>query len=120
VAGKLTGMAFRIPTITGSAVDFCVITQKDTTLDEIASKMEAAANTPLAEGGMKGILEFTKDPIVSTDIIGNRHSSIFDCRACIAFPDNKRFFKLIAWYDNECGYATRLADLLAYMASVEK
>ena len=116
VRGKLTGMAFRVPTITGSAVDLTVLTKRDTTLEEIASKLEAAANTPLAQGGMKGILRFTKDPLVSTDIIGERHSSIFDYHACIAFPDNKRFFKLVSWYDNEFGYSNRVVDLLGYIA----
>lgn len=117
VRGKLTGMAFRVPTITGSAVDLTVLTQKDTTLDEIAARLETAANTPLDQGGMKGVLRFTKDPLVSTDIIGERHSSIFDYHACISFPDNKRFFKLVSWYDNEFGYANRVVDLLGYVAS---
>jgi glyceraldehyde 3-phosphate dehydrogenase len=119
VRGKLTGMAFRVPTITGSAVDLTVLLQKDTNLEEISNKLEAAANLPLEDGGMKGILRFTKDPIVSTDIIGERHSSIFDYHACIAFPDNKRFFKLVSWYDNEFGYANRVVDLLGYVAGRE-
>ncbi len=119
VRGKLTGMAFRVPTITGSCVDLTVLTQKDTSLDEISAKLEAAANTPLEDGGMKGVLRFTKDPIVSTDIIGERHSSIFDYHACIAFPDNKRFFKVVSWYDNEFGYANRVVDLLGYVHSRE-
>jgi glyceraldehyde 3-phosphate dehydrogenase len=119
VRGKLTGMAFRVPTITGSAVDLTVLTQKDTSLDEIAAKIEEAANTPLEQGGMKGILKFSKDPLVSSDIIGDTHSSIFDYYACIAFPDNKRFFKLVTWYDNEFGYASRVVDLVGYMAGKE-
>jgi glyceraldehyde 3-phosphate dehydrogenase len=119
VRGKLTGMAFRVPTVTGSVVDLTMLTQKETTLDEIAAAMEKAANTPLEEGGMKGVLRFTKDPLVSSDIIGERHSSIFDYHACLAFPDNKRFFKLVSWYDNEFGYANRVVDLLGYIATRE-
>jgi len=120
VKGKLTGMAMRVPTITGSVVDLTVLTQKDTTLDQIGAKMEEAANTPLDKGGMKGILAFSKDPLVSSDVIGDNHSSLFDFHACIAFPENKRFFKLVSWYDNECGYANRVVDMLAYMARREK
>jgi len=119
VRGKLTGMALRVPTITGSVVDLTVRTEKDTSLEEIAEKVATAASTPLAAGGMEGILAFSKDPLVSTDIIGNEHSSIFDYHACISFPDNPRFFKLLSWYDNEFGYATRVLDLLSYMAGRE-
>ncbi len=117
--GKLTGMAFRVPTPTGSVVDLTVILKKDATLDEIAAKVEEAANTPLEEGGMKGIFGFTKDPLVSMDIVGDSRSSIFDYHAGVEFKDNKRFFKLVTWYDNEYGYACRIADLLQYMASQE-
>lgn len=117
VKGKLTGMAFRVPTITGSVVDLTLLTQKDTTLDEITGKLEEAANTPLEAGGMKGVLRVTRDPLVSSDIIGERHSSIFDYHASISFDGNPRFFKLVSWYDNEFGYATRVLDLLCYIAN---
>ena len=119
VRGKLTGMAMRVPTMTGSAVDLTVITQKDTTFKDIAARLKAASETPLIEGGMKGILRYSEDALVSSDIIGDTHSSIFDYHACISFPDNKRFFKLVSWYDNECGYANRMVDLLTYMAGQE-
>ena len=119
VAGKLTGMAFRVPTITGSVVDLTLLTESDTTLVEIAAKMKEASETPLEAGGMKSILGYTEDPIVSCDIIGDPRSSIFDYHACISFPDNKRFFKLVSWYDNECGYANRVIDLMGYMAGKE-
>jgi glyceraldehyde 3-phosphate dehydrogenase len=119
VKGKLTGMAMRVPTITGSVVDLTVQLKSDATLDLIGAKMEEAANTPMDKGGMQGILGFSKDPLVSSDIIGDRRSSLFDYNACIAFPDNKRFFKLVSWYDNECGYANRVVDLLAFMAKKE-
>lgn len=119
VRGKLTGMAMRVPTMTGSAVDLTVVTQKDTSLDEISAKVKAISETPLEQGGMKGILKYSTDALVSSDIIGDTHSSIFDRHACIAFPDNKRFFKVVSWYDNECGYANRLVDLLTFMADNE-
>jgi len=119
VAGKLTGMALRVPTITGSAVDLTLITEKDTSLAEIAAKMKEASEIPLEHGGMKGILGYTEDPIVSCDIVGDARSSIFDFHACISFPENKRFFKLLSWYDNECGYANRVVDLLCIMAACE-
>lgn len=117
--GKLTGMAFRVPTPTGSVVDLTVILKKDTDLDEIAAKVEEASKKPLEEGGMKGILGFSKDALVSMDIVGDARSSIYDYHAGVAFKDNKRFFKLVTWYDNEYGYACRIADMLQYMASKE-
>ncbi len=119
VKGKLTGMAFRVPTITGSVVDLTVQTQRDTTLPEIGAAMDEASRIEVRNGGMKGILQYSQDPLVSSDIIGNKHSSIFDRWACIELPGNKRLFKLVSWYDNECGYASRIVDLLAYMAGKE-
>lgn len=119
VRGKLTGMAFRVPMVTGSVVDLTVLTKKETTLEEIGKKMEEAANTPLEEGGLKGCLGFTRDPIVSSDVIGDTRGSLFDFNASIALKDNKRFFKLVAWYDNEAGYVNRLLDFLVYLSGRE-
>ncbi|MBM4354633.1 MAG: type I glyceraldehyde-3-phosphate dehydrogenase [Deltaproteobacteria bacterium] len=119
VMGKLTGMAFRVPTITGSAVDLVVQVARDTTLPEIGAAMDEASRIEVRNGGMKGILQYSQDPLVSSDIIGNRHSSIFDRGACIELAGNKRLFKLVAWYDNEFGYASRVVDLLEYMGVKE-
>ncbi len=110
--GKLTGMAFRVPTIDVSAVDLTVRLSRDTTYEEIENAMDAAAKTHL-----KGILATTDEQLVSSDFIGSHYSCIFDKLAGIAL--NRRFYKLIAWYDNEMGYAQRVVDLLEYMASKE-
>jgi glyceraldehyde 3-phosphate dehydrogenase len=108
VKGKLTGMAFRVPTPTVSCVDLTVRTVRDTSYAEISAAMKKASQTYL-----KGILETTRDEVVSTDFIHSRSSSIFDEGSGIEL--NKRFFKLISWYDNEWGYSNRVADLLKYM-----
>ncbi len=110
--GKLTGMAFRVPTIDVSVVDLTVRLSRDTTYEEIGNAMDAAAKTHL-----KGILATTDEQLVSSDFIGSHYSCIFDKLAGIAL--NRRFYKLIAWYDNEMGYAQRVVDLLEYMASKE-
>jgi glyceraldehyde 3-phosphate dehydrogenase len=112
VQGKLTGMAFRIPTADVSAVDLTVRLSKDTSYDEICGVMKRAA-----EGPMKGVLEYCDEEVVSSDFIGNTASCIFDKGAGIAL--NKRFFKLVAWYDNEMGYSNRVVDLVLYMAKQE-
>src|SRR5437764_10707921 len=108
VKGKITGMAFRVPTPTGSCVDLTVKTNKDTSYAEIAAAMKKASETYL-----KGLLEYTEDEVVSTDFIHSQASSIFDQRAGLEL--NKRFFKLVSWYDNEWGYSNRVSDLLKYM-----
>ena len=108
VKGKLTGMAFRVPTPTVSCVDLTVKTVKDTSYAEISAAMKKASETYL-----KGILEYTTDEVVSTDFIHSPASSIFDAGSGIEL--NKRFFKLISWYDNEWGYSNRVADLLRFM-----
>ena len=108
VKGKLTGMSFRVPTPTVSAVDLTVRTVKDTSYAEISAAMKKASETYL-----KGILEYTQDEVVSSDFIHCKASSIFDQGSGIEL--NKRFFKLISWYDNEWGYSCRVADLLKYM-----
>lgn len=109
VEGKLTGMAFRVPTPDVSVVDLTVRTTKTTSLDEIKKKMKEASETT-----MKGILGYTEEEVVSTDFVGSTYSSIFDAGACIQLNGN--FFKLVSWYDNEMGYATRVVDLIRYMA----
>ncbi|MSU21644.1 MAG: type I glyceraldehyde-3-phosphate dehydrogenase [Pedosphaera sp.] len=108
VKGKLTGMAFRVPTPTVSCVDLTVRTVKDTSYAEISNAMKKASETYL-----KGILESTKDEVVSSDFIHSKASSIYDEGSGIEL--NKRFFKLISWYDNEWGYSNRVADLLKYV-----
>jgi len=113
IKGKLTGMAFRIPTADVSAVDLTVKLSKETTYEDICQAMQEAALGP-----MKGILAYCDEEVVSSDFISDTHSSIFDKLAGISL--NSRFFKLIAWYDNEMGYACRVVDLLLYMASKEK
>ncbi|THH30455.1 hypothetical protein EUX98_g3735 [Antrodiella citrinella] len=107
--GKLTGMAFRVPTIDVSCVDLVVRLQTSATYDEIKAAVREAANGPL-----KGILEYTEDAVVSSDFVGNSSSSIFDAAAGISL--NANFVKLIAWYDNEWGYSRRVVDLLAFAA----
>jgi glyceraldehyde 3-phosphate dehydrogenase len=112
IKGKLTGMAFRVPTLDVSAVDLTVRLARDTTYEEIANAMERAAMKE-----MKGVLAVTDEQVVSSDFIGTSYSSIFDKLAGIAL--NKRFYKLVAWYDNEMGYSHRVVDMLEYMASKE-
>jgi glyceraldehyde 3-phosphate dehydrogenase len=107
--GKLTGMSFRVPTADVSCVDLTFRTAKDTNLAEINAAMKAAANGP-----MKGVLAYTEEEVVSSDFIGDRHSSIYDAGACIEL--NKRFFKVVSWYDNEAGYSARCVDLIRYIA----
>lgn len=111
--GKLTGMAFRVPVIDVSAVDLTVRLTKATTYEEICQVMKKTA-----EQSMKGILAYCDEQVVSSDFIGSTESAIFDKHAGIAL--NPYFFKIIAWYDNEMGYAARVVDLLAYMFSKEK
>ncbi|MBK8913661.1 MAG: type I glyceraldehyde-3-phosphate dehydrogenase [Phycisphaerales bacterium] len=106
--GRLTGMAFRVPTIDVSAVDLTVRTTKETSLAAIGEAVKAAA-----AGRMKGILQYTDEEVVSSDFIGCSYSSIFDAKACIEL--NPRFFKLVSWYDNEYGYAARIGDLAKYV-----
>ena len=103
--GKLDGMAVRVPTPDGSVVDLVVTLKKDVTVEQVNRALKSAANGP-----MKGVLQYTEDPIVSIDIVGNPHSSILDglCTSVI----NKRMVKIISWYDNECGYSNRVVDLI--------
>lgn len=110
--GKLTGMAYRVPVMDVSAIDLTVRLSRDTSYEEICTAMKTAA-----EGSMKGILQYTDEPVVSSDFIGSTYSCIFDKDAGIAL--NSRFYKLVGWYDNEMGYAHRIVDLLKYMESKE-
>ena len=107
--GKLTGMAFRVPTADVSAVDLTFKTRKATSLAEISAAMKSAAAGP-----MKGILGYTEEEVVSSDFIGDRHSSIYDAKAGIEL--NKNFFKVVSWYDNEAGYSARCVDMLRFLA----
>ncbi len=109
--GKLDGFAMRVPTPDGSVVDLSAILDKSASVDDINSAMKAAA-----EGAMKGVLEYTEDPIVSMDIVGNPHSSIFDSLSTMVIDD--KFVKVVSWYDNEWGYSNRVVDLLVKMASM--
>ena len=110
VKGKLTGMSLRVPVPTVSVVDLTFKTTKDTSYAEISAAMKKASETYL-----KGILETTKDEVVSSDFIHSSFSSIYDEGSGIEL--NKRFFKLISWYDNEWGYSNRVADLLKFTSS---
>nr|ABK00063.1 cytosolic glyceraldehyde-3-phosphate dehydrogenase [Mesostigma viride] len=110
--GKLTGMAFRVPTPDVSVVDLTVRLEKGASYDAIKAEIKRAS-----ENELKGILAYTEDAVVSTDFIGNKHSSIFDAEAGIALNDN--FVKLVSWYDNEWGYSNRVVDLIAHMAKVK-
>uniref|UniRef100_A0A1A9VBY2 Glyceraldehyde-3-phosphate dehydrogenase n=1 Tax=Glossina austeni TaxID=7395 RepID=A0A1A9VBY2_GLOAU len=108
--GKLTGMAFRVPTPNVSVVDLTVRLGKRATYDEIKTKVLEAS-----QGPMKGILDYTEEEAVSTDFVADTHSSVFDAKAGI--PLNDKFVKLISWYDNEFGYSNRVIDLIKYMQS---
>jgi len=110
--GKLTGMAFRVPTPDVSVVDLTFRTEKPATMAAIVEKVKAAA-----AGDMKGVLDFTEEEVVSTDFVSCASSSIVDIGAGIALNDN--FVKLVSWYDNEWGYSNRLVDLAIYMSTKE-
>nr|BAH03726.1 glyceraldehyde 3-phosphate dehydrogenase [Saccharomyces pastorianus] len=107
--GKLTGMAFRVPTVDVSVVDLTVKLNKETTYDEIKKVVKAAS-----EGKMKGVLGYTEDAVVSSDFLGDANSSIFDAAAGIQL--SPKFVKLVSWYDNEYGYSTRVVDLVEHVA----
>jgi len=112
--GKLTGMAFRVPTQDVSVVDLTFISDTDTSIEEIDKKIREAS-----ESYMRGVLSFTEDELVSSDFIHNVNSSIYDSKATLQnnLPGEKRFFKIVSWYDNEWGYSNRVCDLLMHMGS---
>lgn len=111
--GKLTGIAMRVPVATGSVVDLTVNLAKETSAKEINAAMKSAA-----EGDLKGILYYTEDPIVSSDIIDDPHSSIFAADFTQVLGDKGKLVKVVSWYDNEWGYSCRTADLCALMAKM--
>ncbi|MDT8417554.1 MAG: type I glyceraldehyde-3-phosphate dehydrogenase [Lutibacter sp.] len=110
--GKLTGMSFRIPTADVSVVDLTVRTEKSATMEEVKAALKSAS-----ENELKGILGYTDEAVVSQDFVSEPRTSVFDSEASIALNDN--FFKLVAWYDNEFGYSTKLVDLAEYIHSVK-
>ena len=110
--GKLTGMAFRVPTPDVSVVDLTVRLAKETTYAEICAAMKAAS-----EGELKGILGYTEDEVVSTDFLGDARTSIFDAKAGIQLSPT--FVKVVSWYDNEMGYSVKVVELIEYMDSVK-
>ena len=109
LVGKFSGMAFRVPTPTVSVVDFTALLSKDVTIEEINSSVKE-----YADGPMKGIVEYTDLPLVSLDLKGNTHSSIFSAIDTVAVGGN--FIKVVSWYDNEWGYSCRVGDLVAYIS----
>ncbi|MCA9098994.1 MAG: aldehyde dehydrogenase, partial [Planctomycetaceae bacterium] len=109
--GKLTGISLRVPVPTGSVTDLVCTTAKEVSPEAVNEAVKAAANGPL-----KGVLEYTEDPIVSSDIIGNPHSSIFDGSWTQVIGGN--LLKILSWYDNEFGYSNRTADLIAKLAKL--
>src|SRR5690606_29582211 len=109
--GKLTGMAFRVPTADVSVVDLTVRTEKSATWAEVKAALKAAS-----EGDLKGILGYTEEAVVSQDFVSEPMTSIFDADASIALNDN--FFKLVSWYDNEFGYSTKLVDLAQHISKI--
>ncbi len=110
--GKLTGMSFRVPTVDSSVVDLTVNLERPASYDEICAAVKKAA-----EGELKGLLQYTEDELVSSDLIGNPHGCIFDAKAGIALND--RFVKLVAWYDNEWGYTNMLLNFLRYAIATD-
>ena len=112
--GKLNGSAVRVPVLTGSLVDLTVTLKKSVTADDINAAMREAAGSNL-----KGIVEYCEEPIVSSDIVGNSHSAVFDALSTIAMPAaGGRLAKVLAWYDNEWAYSVRTADIIAKIAEL--
>ena len=111
VAGKLTGYALRVPVATGSVTDLTAVLGKDVTADDVNAAIKAASDSEF-----KGIMEYTEDPIVSSDIIGNTHSCIFDGSFTSVVGGN--MVKVIGWYDNEFGYSSRTIDLIKKIAGL--
>ncbi|MEM9885935.1 MAG: type I glyceraldehyde-3-phosphate dehydrogenase [Bacteroidota bacterium] len=110
IKGKLSAIALRVPTITGSLIEVNCVVENVPTVEEINAKFKA-----LSEGAMKGVLEYATDPLVSSDIVGNKHSSIFDS---LMTQVNGNMIKIVSWYDNEAGYSARLADMCERVASL--
>ncbi|MFA7628925.1 MAG: type I glyceraldehyde-3-phosphate dehydrogenase, partial [Candidatus Dojkabacteria bacterium] len=111
LVGNLGGAGIRVPVANGSLTDLTCTLDKSTSVEAINAVFKAAA-----ENEMKGILQYTEDPIVSADIIGNTHSAIFDAGLTAVLGDKNKLIKVVAWYDNEVGYASRLVELIAKFA----
>jgi len=111
--GKLTGMAFRVPTVDVSVVDLTVRLSKPASYSDVKAAMKQASET-----SMKGFLGYTEDAVVSQDFVHDPRSSIFDAKAGISLNDN--FVKVVSWYDNEWGYSCRVVDLITHMAKVDR
>jgi len=112
--GKLNGFAVRVPVVDGSLIDLVATLKKSVTAEEVNAAVRIAA-----EGKLKGILAYSEDPLVSTDIVGDPHSSIFDARSTLTMPAaGGHLVKVVSWYDNEWGYASRTADLIAKVAAM--
>ena len=107
LAGRLDGFATRVPTPDGSMVDLTVELEREVTIEEINAAMKEAA-----EGELAGVLEYTEDPIVSVDIVGTNHSSIFDSKLTMVMGGKSNMVKVVSWYDNEWGYSNRVKDLV--------
>ena len=112
MVGKMTGIAYRVPTNDVSVIDLNIQLKKSASYEEICRKVKEAS-----EGAMKGVIEYVDDEVVSSDFIGDPHTSIFDAREGIQLND--KFFKLIAFYDNEYGYSTKVLELIKHMYSVD-
>ena len=115
--GKLTGISMRVPTLDVSVVDLTANLVNPATKEDICAAMKKASETPIAEGGLKGVLGYTEDAVVSSDFLGDARTSIFDATAGVYLTDN--FVKVISWYDNEWGYSNKLLELLQHMAKVD-
>jgi glyceraldehyde 3-phosphate dehydrogenase len=109
--GKLNGVALRVPVPNGSITDFVAEVEKETTVEEVNAAFKRAS-----EKELKGILQYTEDPIVSSDIIGNPHSCIFDALSTMVIGEEKTLVKVFGWYDNEWGFSCRLVDLFKLIA----
>jgi glyceraldehyde 3-phosphate dehydrogenase len=108
LAGRITGMAQRVPVVNGSNVELVLELQGEATADEVNARVGDAAAGPY-----RGIIEYSADPLVSSDIIGNPHSAVFDSLLTHATPGDSSLVRMVAWYDNEWGYSNRLAELLS-------
>ncbi len=115
--GKLTGMAFRVPTANVSVVDLTVRLKKPAKYEEICNAMKEYSEKDISEGGMKGVLGYTEDEVVSNDFLHDPRTSIFDAKAGIALSDT--FVKVVSWYDNEWGYSLKLIEMIEYMDKVK-
>ncbi len=113
LAGKLDGVALRVPVANGSVVDLVAHLKKDVTIDEVNAAVKAAAKSK----GLKGILEYSEDELVSSDVIGNPHSSVFDAKSTMVIE--KRVVKVVSWYDNEWGYSTRVCELMKFAGKMK-